>query len=304
MCARPGSTPPAPRNFYSETLQVYGSLVPEIRRQFERLAHEGLRKVRRTLYGDELDLDAAIEALVDLKAGMTPSDQVYISREPVARDVALALLLDMSSSTADHVAPPLAHNSDLYLAATRRLHGKSYRTILDIEKESAALLMAALERIGDIYGIYCFSGSGREDVKFMVLKEMDERLSDRVAARIENIKPVHTTRMGPAIRHAIRKLRAQEAKTKILVLVSDGRPFDFDYGQEYGENAEIEYAAQDTRQALNEAQQLHITPFILTVDQTGSDYLRTMCRDLHYEILNDVHLLPAQLLALYRRLTA
>ncbi len=133
---------------------------------------------------------------------------------------------------------------------------------------------------------------------------MDERLSDRVAARIENIKPMHTTRMGPAIRHTIRKLQAQEAKTKVLMLVSDGRPFDLDYGQEYGENAETDYAIHDTRQALKEAQQLRITPFILTVDQDGSDYLRTMCDDLHYEVLNDVNLLPARLLTLYRRLTS
>lgn len=292
----------ASARFYTETLRVFGNLVPEIRRQFERLAHEGLRKVRRSLHGDEFDLDAGIEAMVDRKIGITPSEHVYISREPVARDVALALLLDMSSSTADHVEPGEA--GGVRAATAKRLHGKSYRTILDVEKESAALLMAALERLGDMYGIYCFSGSGREDVKFMVLKDMHERLSDRVAARLENVKPIHTTRMGAAIRHAVRKLRAQEAKTKVLMLVSDGRPFDLDYGQEYGENAEVDYAVHDTRQALQEAQQRGVTPFILTVDQDGADYLRLMCDDLQYEVLNDVNLLPARLLALYRRLTS
>jgi nitric oxide reductase NorD protein len=288
--------------FYMETLQVYGGLVPEIRRQFERLSNEGLRKVRRTLYGDELDLDACVEAMIDLKAGITPSDHVYVSREPVARDVALALLLDMSASTADHVEP--SSSGDAYRATTRRLHGKSYRTILDIEKESVVLLMAALERLGDSYGIYCFSGTGREDVKFKVLKGMNEPLSERVAARIENIKPIHTTRMGAAVRHAVRKLHSQEAKTKVLLLVSDGRPFDLDYGQEYGDNAEIDYAVHDTRQALQEAQRVGVEPFILTIDQNGADYLRVMCEDLNYEILTDVNLLPARLLALYRTLTA
>lgn len=301
-CVRESRLDPAESaRFYTETLRVYGSLVPEIRRQFERLSNEGLRKVRRARYGEELDLDAAIEALIDIRAGMAPSDHVYVAREPVARDVALALLLDMSSSTADHVEPA---PSNAVQKATKRLHGKSYRTILDVEKESLALLMAALERLGDVYGIYCFSGTGREDVKFKVLKEMNERLSDRVAARIESVKPVHTTRMGPAIRHAIRKLRAQEAKSKVLILVSDGRPFDLDYGQEYGENAEVDYALHDTRQALNEAQRARITPFILTIDQDGSDYLRALCGDLSYEVLNDVTLLPARLLALYRKLTS
>ena len=176
--------------------------------------------------------------------------------------------------------------------------------ILDLEKETTALLMASLERLGDTYGIYFFSGSGREDVKFHVLKDFEERLSDRVAARIDNIKPLHTTRMGPAIRHAVKKLRGQESRTKLLMLISDGRPFDLDYGQQYGEGAEVNYAIHDTRQALNEAREAGITPFVLTIDPQGNDYLKTMCEGIDYEVLDDINQLPARLLALYRTLTA
>jgi nitric oxide reductase activation protein len=164
--------------------------------------------------------------------------------------------------------------------------------------------MAALERIGDTYGIYCFSGTGREDVKFQVVKDLDERLSDTVATRFEKMRAVHTTRMGPAIRHAIRKLRAHESKTKVLLLLSDGRPFDIDYGQEYGDGAEIAYAQNDTRQALLEARQSGITPFVLTVDPHGNDYLREMCDGIGYEVLQDVGELPLRLVSLYRGLTA
>jgi nitric oxide reductase activation protein len=109
--------------------------------------------------------------------------------------------------------------------------------------------------------------------------------------------------MGPAIRHAIRKLRAREARTRLLVLVSDGRPFDLDYGQGYGDHAEVEYAIRDTREALNEARQMGIAPFVLTIDPQGNDYLRGMCDGLEYELLQDVHQLPARLLALYRSMT-
>ena len=182
-------------------------------------------------------------------------------------------------------------------------HGRNYRTILDLEKEAAALLMASLEKLGDTYGIYFFSGSGREDIKFHVLKDFDERLSDHVAARLDNIKPLHTTRMGSAIRHTVRKLRGQESRTKLLVLISDGRPFDLDYGQQYGEGAEVEYAINDTRQALNEARQAGITPFVLTIDPQGNDYLRSMCDGIDYEVLDDINQLPARLLTLYRTLT-
>ena len=287
--------------YFDETLSAYGRLAPEIQRRFERLAIEGLRKVRRMAEGDDLDLDAAIESLVDRRAGVSPSEQVYTSRQKIARDVVAAFLIDKSSSTAEHVEPT---GSDAgKLIAEMNLHGRNYRTILDLEKETAALLMTSIERIGDTYGIYFFSGSGREDVKFHVLKDFDERLSDRIAARIDNIRPLHTTRMGPAIRHTIRKLRGQEARTKLLMLISDGRPFDLDYGQQYGDGAEVEYAIQDTRKALNEAREAGITPFVLTIDPQGNDYLRAMCEGIDYEVLEDINQLPERLLMLYRGLT-
>ncbi len=291
---------PAPR-YFDETVRAYGRLMPHIQQQFERIEREGMRKVRRMPDGDELDLDAAIESVVELKAGLSPSDRVYSSRQKMERDVAVAFLVDKSSSTAEHVEPPAGAST---APAVPYLHGKNYRTVLDLEKETTALLMASLERLGDTYGIYFFSGSGREDVKFQVLKDFDERLSDRVAARIDNIRPLHTTRMGPAIRHTIRKLRGQEARTKMLVLISDGRPFDLDYGQQYGEDAEVDYAIHDTRQALNEARQAGITPYVLTIDPQGNDYLRTMCDGIDYEVLDDINQLPARLLALYRSLTS
>ncbi|MEO5701848.1 MAG: VWA domain-containing protein [Casimicrobiaceae bacterium] len=297
--------------YFDETLQAYGALVPEIRRHIERLSREGLRKVHRLPHGEELDLDAAIEALVDRRAGHTPSEHVYVSRQRLARDVAAAFLVDVSASTAEHVDAPAGadvRGSDAAgsssLPTVLNLHGRNYRTILDLEKETIALLMTALERIGDTYGIYGFSGTGREDVRFMVVKDLEERLSDRIAARLSSMRPVHTTRMGPAIRHAVRKLRAHEARTRLLVLISDGRPFDLDYGQEYGEEAEIEYAIRDTRAALEEARHAGIAPFVLTVDPEGNDYLRDMCDGLDYEVLRDVRQLPARLLMLYRGLTA
>jgi len=114
---------------------------------------------------------------------------------------------------------------------------------------------------------------------------------------------MHTTRMAPAIRHATRKLRGHEARTRLLVLISDGRPFDLDYGQEYGDDAEVDYAIRDTRAALEEARGMGVKPFVLTVDPQGNDYLRTMCDGLDYEVLDDINQLPARLLTLYRGLT-
>jgi nitric oxide reductase activation protein len=106
--------------------------------------------------------------------------------------------------------------------------------------------------------------------------------------------------MGPAIRHAISKLENQDAKTKFLFLISDGRPQDRGYSRE---GVERDYAVNDTHMALQEARQKGITPFCLTVDKNGHDYLKAMCGDMGYEVLADIRMLPRRLPLLYKTLT-
>ena len=125
--------------------------------------------------------------------------------------------------------------------------------------------MNALETIGDEYGIFGFSGYGRENVEFYVIKDLEEPFSDKVPRRIDRIAPLHATRMGPAIRHTTSKLAQVDARSRFLFLISDGRPQDRGYSRE---GVEKEYAVHDTRQALIEARQQGITPFCLTVDKS------------------------------------
>jgi nitric oxide reductase NorD protein len=137
-------------------------------------------------------------------------------------------------------------------------------------------------------------------VAFYVIKDLAERFGERTKRRIDKISPLQATRMGPAIRHATAKLEQQSASTKILFLLSDGRPQDRGYSRQ---GAEKEYAVQDTHMALLEAKQKNITPFCLTVDRAGHDYLKAMCGDMGYEVLDEIALLPARLPMLYRALT-
>ena len=134
-----------------------------------------------------------------------------------------------------------------------------------------------------------------------MVKDIDETFGENVKRRLDKITPMHATRMGPAIRHAITKLDEHEARTKVLFLLSDGRPQDRGYSRE---GVEKEYAVHDTRMALLEARRLGITPFCLTVDRAGHDYLKTMMGgDMGYEVVADIHTLPERLPQLYRRLT-
>lgn len=265
-------------DFYDDTLRHYHGLVLETRRQFERMRPESFRRIRRLEDGHEIDLDEAIQFHADKRAGAGPLARFYSRRNKIDRNVAVALLLDMSASTGEAIGEPA-------------------KRIIDVEKESAVLMIEALEAIGDAYGIYGFSGEGRENVEFNVVKELDEPLDDRVRMRIGAVEPVQSTRMGPAIRHVVAKLDAHDAKVKILILVSDGRPQDEDYGRDRDER---DYAVHDTRRALIEAKRLRIEPFLITVDSEGHDYLGQMCDDIGYEVVADIEALPRRLPRLYR----
>ena len=137
-------------------------------------------------------------------------------------------------------------------------------------------------------------------MEFYVIKDIEEPFSDKSKRRLDKVAPLHATRMRPAIRHAAAKLAKTDAKTKFLFVISDGRPQDRGYSRE---GVEKEYAVQDTRMALMEARQSSITPFCLTVDRNGHDYLRTMAGDLGYEVLPDIMELPRRLPQLYKKIT-
>lgn len=289
--------PPGDVDFYRETLLNRRGLLEQIRGEFEQVMPELYRKEKRLPDGVEHDLDAAIEAVTDFRVGITPSEKVFWRHHKIERDVGVAFLLDMSGSTGEAIgrladAPDSSGAGPLFERAQRR--------IIDVEKEAIVLMSDALETIGDRYGVYGFSGHGRDNVEFYVVKDIAEEFNSEVARRFGRIGPLHATRMGPAIRHATAKLRLEQTRAKFLFLISDGRPQDRGYSQESSDKG---YAVQDTRMALIEARREGIHPFCLTVDKEGNDYLRTMMDDFSYEVLADVSLLPRRLPQLYRKLT-
>ena len=298
-------------DYYEETLRRHHGLVMETRRQFEQLRPEMFRKMRRMEDGEGIDIDRALEFLVDKRAGSGPQARFYWRRNKVERDVAVAFLLDMSASTDEEIEKQrLAYEEEEFdrdpskyfeWLAARRAHQsrESPQRIIDLEKEATVLIVEALEAIGDAYGIFGFSGYGRENVEYHVIKGLDEPFGDRVRRRIDKIEPIRSTRMGPAIRHTIHQLQEYDAKVKILILVSDGRPQDHGYGRD---RTEREYAVHDTKQALLEAKRAGVTPFLITVDKEGHDYLREMCDDIGYEVVADIESLPRRLPSLYRAL--
>ncbi len=265
-----------PSDFIEETLATHRAGVTLLRRYFESLRPPGLRRVSDRADGDEVDLDAAVRRMADVAAGAEPSERVYMRREKRERQVAAAFLIDMSGSTSRQLADG--------------------RRVIDVEKESLVLLCEALEAVGDQYAVYGYSGRGRFQVEFFVLKEFGEPIGGRAAHRLGGIMPLHQNRDGAAIRHATRKLLAQVAKTRLLVLINDGRPLDDGYRDDY--------SLEDTKAALREARVRGVEPFCITVDREADAYVRRLYGDVRFLIIDRVETLPERLPMIYRRLTA
>ncbi len=273
------------RAFVDETRERYKGVVSSIRHQFQLLKPEDLTKITNETDGEDYDLNAVVDFFIDRRADGQQSERIYTKRLRRRRDVAVSFLLDQSSSTARTIG---RHPLQPYTHPGRR--------IIEIEKEGLVLMSEALEAVGDVYAINGFTSEGRRNVKFYVLKDFNEQYSDEVMRRIGGITYQNNTRLGAAIRHATAKLEKQEARTRLLIVLSDGRPYDHDYG-------DARYAREDTREALVNAKTRGITPFCITIDRESESELRDLYGEVGYTIIDDVLSLPERLPGIYRRLT-
>jgi nitric oxide reductase NorD protein len=277
------------RAFVEETRERHKGVISSIRHQFQLMKPEDLQRVNNELDGEEFDLSAVVDFVIDRRAakvgGGQQSERLYTKRLRRRRDVAVSFLLDQSSSTARTIG---RHPLQPYTRPGRR--------IIEIEKEGLVLMSEALEAVGDTYSINGFTSEGRRNVKFYVVKDFDERYSDEVKQRIGGINFQNNTRLGAAIRHASARLGKQEARTRLLIVLSDGRPYDHDYG-------DARYARDDTREALRQAKNQGITPFCITIDRESEAELKDLYGEIGYTIIDDVLSLPERMPGIYRRLT-
>ena len=301
--------------FIEDVRRRHSTLAHHVRRQFGFIKPQSWRRVRRTSDGDELELDGLIEAVIDRRTGHASDSHLYVRRDRGLRNVAAAFLVDMSASTdfalpgSATVAKPAgattqAAPSGLYLYGDHDVPDPvvaPQRRVIDVSKDALALMCDALQALGDSYAIYGFSGDGRDNVEFHVAKDFADKLSLRTWGALAAMQPRRSTRMGAAIRHALGKFARETAGIKVLIIVSDGYPEDHDYGTD---RTDREYGIQDTARALWEVERAGITDFCVTIDPAGHDYLRRMCKETRYLVIDDVTALPHELTKIYRTLTA
>ncbi len=229
----------------------------------------------RLPYGDELNLDTWI----DYKGHQNKSlhhQNFYTTFERKTRDIATLILADVSLSTEGGITQD-----------TR---------IIDVIKDALMVFSEALERLHDKFAIYSFSSLQNKKVYFTIIKNFKERYDELIRGRIDAMQPFYYTRLGAAIRESAKILEKHSSKNKLLLIISDGKPNDEDrYDGRYG--------IEDTKKAIEEVRKKGITPFCITVDSQGKEYLSYLFGKNGFAIVKDGLKLPKVIPEIYINLT-
>lgn len=252
--------------------------VRQVRRRLEVLRAAPLR-AHAQADGDELDLDAWVRHAADAAAWRSESPAVWQRRVRAERSLATLLLADLSLSTDAHVAGT----------------GQPMR-VVDVIRDALYVFGEALAAGGDTFEMLGFSSVRRQNVRIQHLKGFDEAWTATARARVGAIKPGYYTRMGAAIRHATARLAARPERQRLLLLLTDGKPNDLDV-------YEGRYGLEDTRHAVQEARAQGLTPFAVTIDDAGHDYLPYLFGQQGYALVHRPRDLAQRLAAVYSQIT-
>ena len=258
-------------------LQQHAVALKRLKRAIQSQKPARMAPLRRQFEGEELDLEATINYIAEKRAGMSPKAAIYRQRVIQHRDTAVILLADLSTSI------------------MQQLPEGGGRVV---ERIRAGLLLFAesMEEVGDPYAIAGFASKYRDNVSYYPIKEFNERMSGAIRATIGGLSGRLATRMGTAIRHAVKRFDAASSQRRLLLILSDGRPADYDDG------GDERYLHEDTRMAVKEAVDRGVHPFCITLDPAGGKYLAQIFGAGHYLVLDHVNDLPKKLPEVYLRL--
>jgi Mg-chelatase subunit ChlD len=258
-------------------LAAHKPLVGRLRRLVEALQPQGVQRLRRQVDADEIDLEAAVRALVDLRLGTDPDPRVGVRTVRRHRDLAVLLLLDLSESTHDRIRA-------------------ADTTVLDLARQATALLADALAKIGDPFAIHGFASDGRHDVGYYRFKDFEDAYAGAAKGRLAAMTGQLSTRMGAAMRHAGAFLRRRPQAKKLLLVLTDGAPADIDV-------RDPQYLRQDARKAVEELARAGIGTFCISLDPAADEYVTRIFGANRYAVVDRIERLPERLPLLYMSLT-
>jgi len=246
------------------------------RRVFERLRPELARRERHLPDGDWINPDRLLTYLVRRRREPSPKVDFYEKPLITQRDLAVLVLLDVSGSTGASA-------------------GK--RRVIDIEKHAGVILGEGLSALGDRFAICGFSGNGRENCEYFVYKDFQQPWDSDHVRRLMAARPRSSTRIGVALRHSGYRLSMIEAKQRLIILVTDGKPMDNGY------DPHSRYAQYDVRKACEENDRLGIHTFCISTEENSLADLEIMFPNRRFAVLPDIRRLPQVLPKLYLKLT-
>ncbi|MEW5782137.1 MAG: nitric oxide reductase activation protein NorD [Pseudomonadota bacterium] len=265
-------------------LAVVDAILAEHRKVTQRLKHlldalqpQGVQRIRKLEEGDEIDINAAIRSLIDIRMGQQPDPRVMMRSVRKTRDIAVLVLLDLSESTNDKVA------------------GQDY-TVLELTRAATVLLGEAIHKVGDAFAVHGFYSDGRHNVFYQRYKDFEQPWNEIPKARLAGMEGRFSTRMGAAIRHAGYHLAQVRAAKKLLIVVTDGEPADIDV-------RDPQYLRFDAKKAVEDVGRIGVVPFCLTLDPRADQYVTRIFGQRNYLILDHVERLPERLPQLYAGLT-
>lgn len=259
-----------------QLLAHHAGLAKRLHQLLERLKPQLAVRQRYQEDGSELDLDIAIRALTDLRAGRQPDPRINMHHRTDGRDIAVTLLLDLSESI------------------NQTPEGCS-QSILELSQAAVALLGWAIEALGDEFAIAGFSSNSRHEVRYLHIKGFSEPWGTDVKARLAAMQAGWSTRMGAALRHAGHSLSHRKADKKLLLILSDGEPADID-------ETDPQRLIEDARKAVQELNATGIYSYCINLDPFADDYVGAIF-GRHYSVIDCVERLPERLPQLFMSLT-
>ncbi len=238
---------------------------------------QGTRRIRKLEDGDEIDINAAIRSLIDIRMGMQPDPRIMMRSVRKVRDISVLVLLDLSESTNEKVA------------------GHDY-SVLDLTRQATVLLANAINKIGDPFAIHGFCSDGRHDVEYFRFKDFDQPYDEIPKAKLAGMSGQLSTRMGAAMRHATHYLKLQKSAKKLLLVITDGEPADVDV-------RDPQYLRHDTKKAVEEAGRSGILTYCMSLDPRADQYVSRIFGERNYLVVDHVERLPEKLPVLYAGLT-
>jgi len=259
-------------------LDEYKPVAHRIRQIIDLLTPEGVQRVRNMEDGDEIDINAAVDAMISIRMGEQPNPRITMRNVLKNRDLAVVVLMDLSESTNEAMA-----GSD--------------KTVLQLTREAATLVSTAINGIGDPFALHGFASDGRHDVQYYRFKDFNQKFDDDAKSRLAGMRGGLSTRMGAALRHAGQHLLKQPERRKLILLVTDGEPADID-------ERDPQHLRHDTKKAVEELYGKGILSYCLTLDPNADDYVKRIFGSNNYTIIDNVDRLPEKLPTLFASLTA